>query len=129
MNDQGELLLSGLFSEEIVMGHLSLSNFESFRNYITNLDTETVTFINNNVSEPAFSVYPNPVADHIKVNGDFCNASVEFSIFSFNGSLIENGMISSGDQVFTGKLSPGKYILQIIDPATGSRQSCLFIKY
>lgn len=129
MSSQGELLFSGLFSEEIVMGPLKLTNFDGFRNYITCLDIETVTFINQDNSRGDFIIYPNPVKDYLRFSSAAAAGEVGFMICNSGGSVVSSGIITPGNIINTITLSPGRYIMQLTDPETGKRLSGQFVKY
>ncbi len=60
MNGQDELLLSGLFTEEVNMGPLKLSNFEGFQNYVTCLRTEVFTSVNRDLKMINLKDFPEP---------------------------------------------------------------------
>jgi hypothetical protein len=129
MSGQGELLLSGLFSEDITMGPLKLTNYDGFRNYITCLDTETVTFIENEIPGGELTLFPNPAKDYLRITGNPEGSPTGYIIYSIYGSLASSGNLSHGNSVYTGALCPGRYILQLTGPGTGSGFSGQFVKY
>ena len=128
ISSQGELLLSGLFSEEIIMGHLSLSNFDTFRNYLTSLDTETLTFIGDPITNTGLTIFPNPAHDQLRFTGDFNGKVKEYRIYNVGGTMVSSGKTGEENSVVTNTLPGGAYILQVHDPLTGTMHYGKFVK-
>lgn len=127
LNQQDELLLSGLFSEEVFMGDLSLSYVDGYRNYLTCLKTEVYTGIGSHTNKTDMVIFPNPARDKIMV-GSGSGDPFSFEVYSLNGQLISSGeMINNGEINLTG-LPPGHYTLRIIFTLNNKIQTHLFIK-
>jgi hypothetical protein len=129
LTSQDKLLFSGLFSEEITMGPLKLTNFDGFRNYITCLDTETVTYIPHQNPIGNFRIYPNPVNDYLRFSTDVEGIAMRFMICNSGGSVVSRGIVIPGNTISTITLSPGRYILQLTELETGKKLSGQFVKY
>lgn len=127
LNQQDELLLSGLFSEEVFMGDLSLSYVDGYRNYLTCLKTEVYTGIGSHTNKTDMVIFPNPARDKIMI-GSGSGDPFSFEVYSLNGQLISSGeMINNGEINLTG-LPPGHYTLRIIFTLNNKIQTHLFIK-
>lgn len=129
MNGQDELLLSGLFTEEVIMGPLMLSHFEGFQNYVTCLRTEVFTSVNRDLNMKALKVFPNPASEKIQIMSGFNKGPFDYNIYSVNGFLIASGKVNINDTIDVGFLPSGTYYLRLNRPDEGSQShSCLFIK-
>jgi len=128
MNGQGELLLSGLFTEEVIFGHLTLSNFDGFKNYVTCLQTEIFTHVGQAPGIPGLKVFPNPARNKVQILNTEQTDYNSYLIYSSNGSQIISGTIRSNENINIGFMPAGQYILRLVDPEENSSRSCLFIK-
>jgi len=128
LNSQGKLLLSGLFTEEVILGQLKLSNFNGFQNYVACMQTEIYTYTGKTLIIPDLKVFPNPGRDKIQIMNSEQSNYINFMIFSRNGSLVHSGMAGKGESIDIGFLPAGQYLLRLVDPGGNSAQSCSFIK-
>lgn len=128
MNLQGELLISGLFSEDVTLGKLTLSHFDGFQNYVTCLNTGTYTYIGHTFSIPGLKVFPNPASDHVQVLIPGQNISLSYSIYNAGGHLVTNGAVSTGDYIDLSMFPAGHYLLRFSGNEEWSAQTLLLIK-
>jgi hypothetical protein len=127
LTSQEELLLSGLFSEEVRMGSLSLSYYNGFKNYITSLQTNIYTSVRPYEQRDITAlIYPNPVSDilHLRFSGE---AAGEYSISSASGQLVMKGVLLP-EGIDISKLPAGQYIINLFDSIGVSSQGLPFIK-
>jgi len=125
---QDELLISGLFSEDVTLGKLTLSHFDGFQNYVTCLNTGTYTFIDQALSIPGLKVFPNPASDHVQVLIPGQSSRLNYSIYNAIGSLMTNGTLITGDYIDLSLFPAGHYLLRLSDNENRSSQSLLLIK-
>jgi hypothetical protein len=128
MNLQGELLLSGLFTEEVNLGHLKLSNFDGFQNYVTCLQTEIYTSISQSVNNSAVRIFPNPAKERIHLMNFGIVNQYNYLIYNLNGKTVGSGNITDGSFIEVGFLPAGQYLLKLIAPEANTSSSYLFIK-
>jgi hypothetical protein len=128
LNQQGNLLLSGLFTEEVILGPLSLSHYDGFRNYMTCLETGIYTGLAQKPESIRLAVFPNPAVSKIQIPGTGQVKPAEYKIFSMNGRLVGHGKVNPGDQIDIGFLLPGQYILRMNYAENHIQQSFLFLK-
>lgn len=128
LNSGGELLLSGLFTEEVILGPLKLSNFDGFRNYVACMQTEVYTGTGPMVNIKDLRVFPNPGRDIIRINDPGQFNQVNYLIFNGNGSLVLSGVANSGESIDISPLPAGRYLMRLADPGEYAARSCSFIK-
>lgn len=127
LQQDNELLISGLFSEIITMGNYSLSYYDGFQNYMTCLKGEVYTLVNDNGPENELMVFPNPASHMIQVmNSD--NVHLIFQIYSINGSLLKTGSLPESGGIDISDLQPGQYIFRCSNNNNQGSCSNLFIK-
>lgn len=128
LNSQDKLLLSGLFTEDVIFGTLTLSNFDGFHNYISNLQTEVFTKISRNADPEGLEVYPNPARNivHIIIPGN--TDSFNYVIYSVVGGRMISGILRSSEDIDISMLPAGQYLLKISSTKEKNAQNCLFIK-
>jgi hypothetical protein len=107
---------------------LKLSNFDGFQNYITCLETNTVTFINDYTGTENFRIYPNPAGDFITFQNIPGSFDFNYQVFHLNGSLVAAGIIRNGGNIQTGNLPAGQYVVQFKGRDNGSLYKGIFIK-
>jgi hypothetical protein len=128
LNSQDELLLSGLFSEDVILGNLTLSNFDGFHNYVSSLQTEVFTFIEQTLNISKLKVFPNPVRDELHIMYPAQNSLVNYAVYSATGTQVIAGTIRSGEGIDVRRLPAGEYLLQIVDPQGSIARNCFFIR-
>ncbi|MEP4670305.1 MAG: T9SS type A sorting domain-containing protein, partial [Cyclobacteriaceae bacterium] len=66
------------------------------------------------LADHKLSVYPNPVANFVKISASDMDLSGSFSIRSISGSVISHGSLSGKlFEIYTGQLPSGVYILDV----------------
>jgi hypothetical protein len=128
LNSQEELLLSGLFTEEVKLGDLKLSNFERFQNYVTCLQTGVLTTAGQNLEINRLKVFPNPASEQMRILNLEDKVQLNYMIFSGSGNNVISGTIRAGEFIDISFLPAGQYLLRLVDPDENSARSCLFIK-
>jgi hypothetical protein len=128
MNSQDELLLSGLFTEEVTLGDLKLSNYDGFHNYVSSLQTNVFVSAGKDLTVPALKVFPNPVRDKIHIISPGQTDHLNYIIYSGNGSLVISEKLGADESIDTSSLPAGQYLLRLLDTDENSVSSCLFIK-
>jgi hypothetical protein len=128
LTEGGDLLLSGLFSEEINMGPLKLSNFDGFQNYITCLETNTVTSISDFKGSDKLRIYPNPAGDLITFLDIPDSFDFYYQVYHLNGSFAAAGIVKNDGSVHIGNLPAGNYVLLLKGRDNGSLYQGKFIK-
>lgn len=128
LNSQDKLLLSGLFTEEVTFGALTLSNFDGFHNYITVLQTEVVNSIADPQENNSLKVFPNPAKDRIHIINPGQTDAHNYIIYSSTGSQVTSGTLGYKESIDVSQLPAGQYLLRLIDPDATSACNSLFIK-
>jgi hypothetical protein len=128
LNSQDNLLLSGLFTEEVTFGALKLSNFDGFHNYISSMQTEGITAIGESLAIDKPGVFPNPGMDKLHIINTRQGNSVNYAIYSVTGSLMMTDDLDSYEDIDIKILPAGLYLLRLIDSRNIPVHSCLFIK-
>jgi hypothetical protein len=128
LNSQDELLLSGLFTEDVILGNLTLSNFDGFHNYVSSLQTGVFASVGQDLKVPELKVFPNPARDKIQILNPAQNGTVNYEIYSVTGSQVLPGTVHSNEYIDVRILPKGDYLLQLYDPQGSAVRSCLFIK-
>jgi hypothetical protein len=127
MSNQGELLLSGLFTEEVRMDPLKLSSFNGFQNYVTCLHKGILSKVDQVDAIQNIKVFPNPASDQIRINYQSKSASLSYKVYNGSGSQVISGTIAAGENINVSFLSAGQYLLQLFDPEEDTVHTCLFI--
>ena len=89
--------------------------------YIDNINITAVTGnAVEDIAQSGFSLYPNPAASSVTVEGQSKSPKVHYSICNMIGAEIKSGEISGNGNAFNGKiavneLSKGMYFLKITD--------------
>ena len=78
----------------------------------------------DNISISNLRIYPNPVVDFLRVEGDFSNA--EYHIYSITGQLIDANTIEANNLIDMSYLKSGMYIIEILNDNVLSKSK--FIK-
>lgn len=128
LNSDNKLLLSGLFTEDVTFGTLTLTNFDGFHNYISSLQTEEFTAIGQRLEIAKLGVFPNPALEKLHIINPVQGNSIKYVIYSAIGSRMISGNLSGDDIIDIKMLLPGPYILRLIDSRDVQIRSCLFIK-
>lgn len=72
-----------------------------------------------------FEVYPNPGDEYITVKGDLnAHNELNYRIYSVDGKLIEEDRLAG--TIYVSNLKEGMYVLQLVDPQSGSLGARLF---
>ena len=128
LNSQDELLLSGLFTEDVILGNITLSNFDGFHNYVSNLLTGVFASVGQDLKVPELKVFPNPARDNIYIINPGQKGSVNYVIYSATGSQVIYGKLVEGENIDVSFLPAGQYLLWLIGTDGNFARSCLFIK-
>jgi hypothetical protein len=128
LNSQDELLLSGLFTEDVILGNLTLSNFDGYHNYIANLQTDVFTTAGKDLKVPELKVFPNPARDMICIVNPGLDNLVNYVIFSATGRHVISGTMNAGNNIDISHLPAGQYLLRLTDSDENSIRSCIVIK-
>jgi hypothetical protein len=129
MNSQGDLLLSGLFSEEVSMGNLVLSHFDGFQNYVTCLKTEIYTAAGPELRINSPRIFPNPSTGKIRILTTHHEGRFNYLIFNVKGDQVVNGTAYPNNDIDVSKLPAGHYFVRVITHEGNSACSSAFIKY
>lgn len=127
-NGSGDLVFSGVFSEIIQMGHLQMTCDEGFKNYLTLLDTETVTFTGEAVEAGHALIFPNPTKDNIKVLNFQSGQATEYKLLNMSGSLLRQGVLGPDNSIPLHDIAKGFYFLQLFDNQSGLLSTETIIK-
>jgi hypothetical protein len=128
MNGDDELLLSGLFTEEVNFGPLKLSNFNDTRNYISCLQTEIYTSVKRLFSENTVNVFPNPAWDKISVQFETVNDDALYYIYQISGNQVKSGKLEVNGTIDVSGMPAGEYILRLTGQGEQTPSWCIFIK-
>lgn len=128
LDPDGHMILSGMFTEELNFGPLTLSYFEHYRNYIASLNTGLVAGIKPMPSSGHFSFYPNPANERIWVTTDVVNEIFTYSVFNMNGIAVQYGKTTNAASIDVSSLPPGQYIVRITVQNGKPADGLIFIK-
>jgi hypothetical protein len=128
LNQQDELLISGLFTEEMTLGQLSLSNYDGFRNYVTALHTQLYTSVKLPDGKTSMKVFPNPASDKLHILPDLPGNIYDYIITDYSGKAVGYGSLNPGGNVDISYLSAGTYILQLKLPGNNRSYHSVFLK-
>ncbi len=128
-------------SKNLLLGRMSNPNFPYYLNgkidevkifnrplsdvEIQNLKTTSMQNVNQKM-ENSFQLFPNPVKDVVKLDGDYKHL-VKYVIYQQYGSQIVSGLLNN-NEINVEKLSPGIYYIRIFDDRKKSGFSTTFLK-
>jgi hypothetical protein len=124
----GDLLLSGLFTEEVTLGMLKMSHFDGFQNYVTCLKTDVFAGLVIQSGNEGLKIYPNPATDYISVIMPGISARLYYTIFDNTGKQAISGSFTGNESIFIGFLPSGQYLISIVDNYRGAKYTRLLIK-
>jgi len=112
MNSSNQLMMSGLFTEEVILGPWTLSYFEGFRNWVACLSGDIFTGIATGPSRMDMKVFPNPVRETVFFNSP--EKITRLEVYDAIGSVrfTREGKDITGIDV--SGLAPGTYFLRIM---------------
>jgi hypothetical protein len=129
VDDQGEVILSGWFTEDLFFGPLLLSNFTGYRNFLSGLQSELFT---RTYPDPATHndalLYPNPVHDRLSVQIPDTAGADRFKISDHTGRTVLMGKYTHGRPIEVDRLPGGIYFLQVFNGQGQSITSGSFIR-
>lgn len=128
MNEEGNLMLSGWFTEELLFGPLSLSNFSGFRNFVTGMSTEMFTRLQNPLKHGDFRVYPNPAGDFLRLSLPEGVDAVEVIISNMAGMIVYHKHLGRDEAITVKSISPGIYGIRATHPSLGIVFNSRFIR-
>jgi hypothetical protein len=123
-----ELLLSGLFSEELTIGDFQFSIYGGFLNYLTCLKTEIVSSSGNYHKIPQTRIYPNPVTSTFQIFAGNGQKRLNVRITGMNGAFIAEYDVQPGGLVDARNLPEGPYLIRVTDENAASIYSGIIIK-
>ena len=113
MIENGKMILSGMFTEDLAFGPHVLSHWEGFRNYASSLETGLITGtpeINNSLANIVLS--PNPARTKIQIHSAKPLTGMNYTVFKLNGSVAMEGAMTS-NSIDIQNLAPGLFLLRI----------------
>jgi hypothetical protein len=128
LNSQDRLLLSGLFTEDLVFGALTLSNYDGFHNYISSLETDVFASVTKFPEDRDLIVYPNPATNTLRLTDPVNKDNYFYRIYTVAGGLVISGKLSANENIDITSLPAGQYLLQLADSHYSDTRFCLFIK-
>jgi hypothetical protein len=116
MEESGDFLLSGMFTDTLSFDNLNLVNYGSYRNYVTCLKTDAATAIGNQVLPAGLlRIIPNPAHDRIEILSMDGNDPVAIDIYGLTGDLVYSNRNLTGNSIDVSRFSPGIYFLRAMD--------------
>lgn len=117
LNTDGQVMLSGQFTEEVFLGPITLTYFEGFLNYIACLTGDMYTSVNPPEIRKNFGLYPNPVTEtvHLNVEGKIRKTEV----LNLAGELVLISEMKDHRALDVSFLAPGTYFLRVYDENGG----------
>ncbi len=116
VDGQGEVILSGWFTEDLFFGPLLLSNFTGYRNFLSGLQSELFT---RTYPDPANRydalLYPNPARDRLFVRVIETAQPDRFHITDHSGRTVLTGSLHGSSSIDVGGLTAGIYFLRAYD--------------
>jgi hypothetical protein len=128
LNSQDRLLLSGLFTEDLVFGALTLSNYDGFHNYISSLETDVFASVTKFPGDRDLIVYPNPATHTLQLKDPGNKDKYFYGIYTVAGGLVISGKLNANGNIDISSLTTGQYLLQLADSHYSNTRFCLFIK-
>jgi hypothetical protein len=113
LNPQSQLFVAGLFTEEMTLGNLSLSNYNGFVNYVTGLQTEIYTGIVYPSKNDILKIYPNPATTNITVAEIDDHSVFNYSVTDIFGRTVLDGILSHCNNLDISILSSGIYVIRL----------------
>jgi len=115
MNEEGNLMLSGMFTDTLAFDAIDLSNYTGYRTFITSLATEMYTTVPGNIAfKDKMMIFPNPATDQIFIihpmGGDF-----QTEIYNAAGQLVQSVKIALHAPIDVSDFKPGIYIVCLVD--------------
>lgn len=129
VNPGGEMILSGMFTEELNFGPLTLSNFEHYRNYIACLNTGLVAGVTDVHSRCHLIIYPNPSNSRLFIGFGDAISWLHYFIYAMNGSLTLEGIAISPATIDISSIPEGQYLIRLTGKNNQPAESQKFIKY
>ena len=91
---------------------------------ITGDTTYVITYVSLAEIKPAYSLYPNPAQNHLRLNG--LDAPTDYQIKDLSGQIVKDGTITPGESISLSELAAGIFVLEIRQ--TDNIQQLKFIK-
>lgn len=128
LNHDGDLLLSGLFTEEVHFGALTLSHFDGFLNYVSCLKTSLLTQADQPKKASGLKIFPNPAQNRIRLIFPAPIKTFEYRIYSMDGRIADSGKLGQDQSLDLSGLQAARYLLVIPGLNGEAGYSCSFIK-
>lgn len=125
VTSEEKVLLSGIFTEDVIFGSDTLSYFDGYRNFVTGLTGDVFTFIPAGQKDPGLKIYPNPARDLVRVSAQQ-GSVVRLELFTVQGSLVRELRGENLAEFTVSGLDRGCYILRITTD-TGSSESLMLM--
>lgn len=127
-NSNDELFISGMFREELTFGDTVLNTGQDNRNFLSGVDTETMTFIPEGKYKHDIKIYPNPAKDYIRIETIEENDSYTLRLFNLQGSILIQKAVHGSSSMDISHLSSGIYFLTVFDGQQEKLSSEILIK-
>lgn len=114
VNHNGNMLLSGWFTGDIVFGPLSLNYPIGYHNYLTGVTTEMNTSVPSYALHLPLKLYPNPAYDRVSVllTG---SGRLELILYDVSGRILLKQYVADGDVIDLSGLPAGYYLYRASD--------------
>ncbi len=101
---------------------ISKNAIEKFSRWTaSNYSDIPTTIAENNISNDAFSIYPNPAADFVSINSNSLNKNYMVKIINKNGTIVKNIKIFDNAKIDINELASGMYCFNITDVESGEQ--------
>ncbi len=128
IDGQGELLLSGWFTDELAFGPLILSNFTGYSNYVSGLQIDLFTSAGEVKPKDSFRLYPNPALNEVTLDLPWHSETYQYVIYDGSGRAVAQGWTGWSSTIDISALLPGLYILKINDRTGESMKTAKLLK-
>lgn len=99
----------------------------AFNSKLETISVSSKLSMNSELFQHELSIYPNPTSDYIYIENGARSTIKNYLIMNTIGSQVQAGELDLGKKISIGKLTPGVYILKLID-LEGKFYSSEFVK-
>ncbi len=112
INGDHELFLSGMYTESLVFGDITLEHLDGFINYLSRLNVDVITGISQKPESKNLGIYPNPFRSKISFSGFDKGSEYKVMVFDLMGRMVYQQYLTEGNEADLSTLSKGIYLVR-----------------